>query len=398
MFVVGAEDGNRDAILPFAGMRTLTMLGVVGGLGGLLLSAGHAAAGAAVIAGGMAIVVAAYVMTVRRPGIDPEATTEVAATVVIALGALAGVGNVTLAAAAGALVVLALHEKERLHHAITHVREDELRAAARFSVLAFVILPLLPEGPILGALAIRPRALWIVVLLFCAINFAAFVARRAAGPGRGYGIVGMLGGLISSTAVTLDFSRRSRAEPALSRSLASGVAGACTVLIPRVLAVSAVLNARVALALLPLLAGPLVVGGLFVLRDWRRPRETSDSLAQAPPGNPLRLVMAIRMTLLFQFAMIAIHFARELWTTPGLFATAAALGATDVDALTVGMSRPAEPIAPAIAARAITIGILSNTVLKLVMAQVLGTRAFRSSVLLALGALGAALVLSLVLV
>src|SRR5688572_27003486 len=89
----------------FAGMRTLTMLGLVGGLAGLLLAAGYLAAGAATIAGAMALVVAAYVMTVRRPGMDPEATTEVAAGVVIALGVLAGIGELTLAAAAGAIVV-----------------------------------------------------------------------------------------------------------------------------------------------------------------------------------------------------------------------------------------------------------------------------------------------------
>jgi uncharacterized membrane protein (DUF4010 family) len=381
----------------FAGMRTLTMLGLIGGLSGLFLSAGHAAAGAATVAGGMAIVVAAYVMTVRQAGVDPEATTEVAAAVVIALGVLAGIGRLALAGAAGALIVLALHEKERLHHAVTHVRQEELRAAARFSVLALVILPLLPEGPVLGALEVRPRALWIVVLLFSAINFAAFVARRAAGPGRGYGIVGMLGGLISSTAVTLDFARRSRAEPALSRSLASGVVGACTVLIPRVLVVSAVLNARVALALLPLLALPLAVGSVFVVRDWRQREPDGSGATAAPPGNPLRLAMAIRMALLFQIAMTAIDYARARWPTPGLYATAAALGLTDVDALTVGMSRPSEPISAILAARAISVGILANTALKLSMAQVLGTPAFRSSVLMGLGALAAALGLALAL-
>jgi uncharacterized membrane protein (DUF4010 family) len=250
---------------------------------------------------------------------------------------------------------------------------------------------------VLGALEVRPRALWIVVLLFSAINFAAFVARRAAGPGRGYGIVGMLGGLISSTAVTLDFARRSRAEPALSRSLASGVVGACTVLIPRVLVVSAVLNARVALALLPLLALPLAVGSVFVVRDWRQREPDGSGATAAPPGNPLRLAMAIRMALLFQIAMTAIDYARARWPTPGLYATAAALGLTDVDALTVGMSRPSEPISAILAARAISVGILANTALKLSMAQVLGTPAFRSSVLMGLGALAAALGLALAL-
>ena len=379
----------------FAGMRTFTMLGLLGGVAGLLLGRGFEAAGAAAIGGGMAITVAAYVMTVRRPNTDHEATTEVAALVVIALGALAGIGKLTLAAGAGAVMVLALHEKERLHHAVSHLRQEEMRAALRFSVLALVVLPLLPPGPVLGALAIRPRALWIIVLLFCAINFAAYVARRAAGPHRGYGIVGMLGGLISSTAVTLDFSRRSRAEPALAASLSSGVIGACTVLIPRVLAVSAVLNARVALQLLPYLLPALAIGTLFVVRDWRMRPDSTPAQADAPPANPLRLDMAIRMTLLFQVAMTAVDWARGMWAAPGLYATAAVLGLTDVDALTVGMSRPSEPIPPVLAGRAIAVGILANTLFKLSMAQVLGSPGFRRGTAMGLSALAAVIAAAL---
>lgn len=375
----------------FAGMRTFTLLGTVGGIAGLLLAAGFAAAGAAAVAGAMALTVAAYVMTVRRAGADHEGTTEVAALVVTALGALAGIGQVTLAAGTGAVVVLALHEKERLHGVVANLRQEELRAALRFGVLALVVLPLLPTGPVLGALAIRPRALWVIVLFFSALNFAAFVLRRAAGAGRGYGVVGMLGGLISSTAVTLDFARRSRSETGLARSLASGVIGACTVLIPRVLVVSAAFNPAVTMALVWYLAPALGVGALFVLRDWRHIQgaEASD-VASAGPQNPLRLVMAIKMALLFQVAMTAIEHARELWAAPGLFATATVLGLTDVDALTVGMSRAGGP-APELAARAIAVGILANTVFKLALALTIGSRPFRTATAVGLLAIGAAI-------
>ena len=385
-----AHTGARLA--SFAGLRTFFMIGVLGGAAGLLASAGHASAAALVIAGGMAISVAAFVAT-SRGTTTPDGTTEVAALLVVALGAIAGIGMLTLAAGAGAIVVLALHEKERLHGAVKVMREEELRAALRFSVLALVVLPLLPRGPVLGALHVMPRALWMIVLLFCALNFAAFIARRVARANHGYGVVGMLGGLISSTAVTLDFSRRSRGEPALARSLASGVVGACTVLIPRVLIVSAVLNVAVALALLPYLAPAAVVGGLLVARDWRS-KEDVDAPAQ-PQTNPLRLWMAIRMAALFQVAMIAVDYARSVWTTPGLYATAAALGLTDVDALTVAMSRPAEPIAAGLAARAITVGILANTLFKLGLAVSLGTPPFRLAAARGLVTLGAVIAAAL---
>lgn len=379
----------------FAGLRTFTLLGVLGGLAGLFVGMGEPGTGAAALAGGMAIAVAAYVMTVRRPGTETDGTTEVAALLVLALGALAGMGKLALAAGTGALMVLALHEKQRLHHAVTHVREEELRAALRFSVLALVVLPLVPEGPVLGALAIQPRALWIVVLVFSAINFAAFIARRTVGERHSYGLVGMLGGLISSTAVTLDFSRRSRREPALARSLASGVIGACTVLIPRVLVVSAVLHWPVAVALLPLLAPALAIGAAFIVRDW-----TARDGASGPPAseglrNPLHLSMAIRMALLFQLGMTVVDYARRIWATTGLYATAAALGLTDVDALTVAMSRPSDPMPASLAARAIAVGILANTIFKLSLALTLGTAAFRRTTALGLGAIGAAIGLTL---
>jgi uncharacterized membrane protein (DUF4010 family) len=362
----------------FAGLRTFSMLGLLGGCAGLLMTMG-----------GIALSVAAYVMSVRHAGGDPDGTTEVAALLVLALGAVAGAGLLALAAGAGAVVVLALNEKQRLHGAVQLVREEELRGALRFGVLALVVLPLLPEGPLFGPFAVKPRQLWVIVLLFCAINFAAFIARRAAGGRHGYGLVGMLGGLISSTAVTLDFSRRSRREPTLALSLATGVIGACTILIPRVLVVSAVLNPFVALALLPFLAPAALIGALIVVRDWRSD-DSKDNLGELPPGNPLRLWMAIRMAVLFQIAMIAIDYVRSVWTTPGLYATAAALGLTDVDALTVAMSRSEGAIPVELAARAIAVGIVANTAFKVVLSLALGGPGFRRAAaggLLALGSL-----------
>jgi uncharacterized membrane protein (DUF4010 family) len=231
-------------------------------------------------------------------------------------------------------------------------------------------------------------------LLFCALNFAAFIARRVAGARHGYGLVGMLGGLISSTAVTLDFARRSRRERALAASLASGVIGACTVLIPRVLAVSAVLNAAVAIELLPYLAPAALVGAWIVIRDWRS-SDTVDGAAESAPGNPLRLWTAVRMALLFQVALTAIDYARSVWTTPGLYATAAALGLTDVDALTVAMSRPSQPMAADLAGRAIALGILANTGFKAALALSFGAPPFRRAAVGGLAALGTMTALAL---
>ena len=380
----------------FAGLRTFFMLGLLGGCVGLFLQFGRELIAAALGAAGAAMAVAAYVMTERRRDAIPDATTEVAALVVIALGILAGLGWLALAGAATSIIVLALAEKERLHSLVQHLRADELRGALRFAVLALVVLPLLPADATLATLHLRPRSLWVVVLFFCALNFAAFVLRRAVGVGRGLGVAGMLGGLISSTIVTLDFSRRSRREPALAQSMAFGVIGACTVLIPRVLVVSAAFNPRVSLALLPLLLPVVVIGGWVVWRDWGAsgPAERHDTEVPVEK-NPLRLAAAIRMALAFQIAMSLVEYAQATWATPGLYSSAVVLGLTDVDALTVGMSRPAAGIVPVIAARAIAVGILANTAFKLLLTLTLGTPRFRRSASTGLAGMAAGTALAL---
>src|SRR5688572_8781130 len=252
----------------FAGLRTFLMLGLLGGVAGLAARDGHEILAAVIAAGGAGLSIAAYVTFVRQPGADRDGTTETAAIVVVALGVLAGSVSWLLAAGAGSLVVLALNEKKRLHGAVSHVQPEELRGALQFAVLALVVLPLLPEGPFLGWAAIRPRTLWMIVLLFCAINFAGFLARRSAREGRGYLLTGLLGGVISSTAVTFGFARHSRQYPVASAGLAAGVIGACTVLVPRVFVVSSVLNPDVAAALVPYVIPAGLLGAAVVGLAW----------------------------------------------------------------------------------------------------------------------------------
>jgi uncharacterized membrane protein (DUF4010 family) len=271
-------------------------------------------------------------------------------------------------------------------------------AALQFAVLALVILPLLPEGPYGPFDSIRPRALWTVVLLFSALNFVGYAARRAVGGARGYGIAGLLGGLLSSTAVTLSFSRLSRDEPAMRGALASGVLGACTVLLPRVLLVSAVINTAVALALLPLLAPPLVVGLGLVLFALLRRSAPVTAQAGHEPRSPLGLWSAIKMAIAFQFVLLAIPLVGQRWSAPGVIASAALLGLTDVDALTYTMARRAGADgAVGLAARAIAVGILANTLLKLGVALVIGAPGFRRSAAIGLAALALASGIGLVL-
>lgn len=387
----------------FAGVRTFAFLGALGGFAGWLLRDGHAAAGAVLIGAGVLFPIVAYAAALRRPGTTADGTTEVVALLVVALGVAAGLGHRAAASAAGVLAVLLLAEKSAVQRTLQRVAAPELRAALQFAVLALVILPVLPNravGPVAG---FNPRELWIVVLLFSGLNFAGYVARRAVGETRGLGITGMLGGVISSTAVTLTFSRRSRDEPApdaaLGEALAMGVVGACTVLLPRLLVVTALLNPALARALLPLLLPPLAVGvALLALAQWRDHRVRTTAAASAPaPGrrnaleqNPLALASALQMTVAFQLVLFAIGWVETHVGARGVLASATVLGLTDMDALTLSMARYGTGAQLPVAAFAIGVGVLTNTGLKLALAAAVGRGAFRPRAVAGLALLGAA--------
>ena len=379
----------------FAGLRTFLLLGLSGGIGGLLLDLSNASAGTAVIACAMAFAIAAYIMAARRPLGDVGGTTEVSAMVVVGLGIIAGLGWLVLAAGAGSIVVLALSEKTRLHWFVGRVSERELHATLEFAVLALVVLPILPAGPFGGALNIQPRAVWIIALMFSGLSFIAYVLRRALGPQSGYIVTGLAGGLVSSTAVTLEFSRRSHAEPENGVALAFGAIGACTVLMPRVVLLSALLSTDVAIHLAQTLWIPAIVGTVATLVGWRY-RKPHDGAAQPELRNPLRLAAAIQLALIFQVAISMIVLVNARWGTTGVYASASLLGLTDVDALTMSMSRLDDGMTAATAASAIAVGILVNTAMKSVASLIFGDRSFRRVALPGLIGLGVATALALV--
>lgn len=392
--VVGLErqwSGHADGpAARFAGIRTFTLLGLLGGIAGGLLVDGAPALAAVLVGGAAALVVAAYVRASRT---DVDGTTEAAALVVLAAGALAGSGQLGLASGLAAATGLLLVEKSRLHAFAERLDGVDLRAGIRFAAMALVVLPLVPVGPFGPAPGVRPRELWALVLFFSGLSFAGHVARKAVGAKHGLWMAGALGGLISSTNVTLTFARASREPEAPSRSLGVGTLAANLLLFPRVLTATAVLNWPLAVALLPVMLPPFaVLAAITTWGVWRTPPQAGTT---PPSVNPLRVGAALQMAVLFQVVLYVVDAAQAWFGQAGLLTSAAALGLTDVDALTVTMARGLGTRAGIDgAAQAIAVGILANTLLKASMAVVIGRgacRALTASALLAVAAILAGL-------
>ena len=376
----------------FGGVRTFTLLGAIGGISGWLWASGAAWLSVVLLAGGAALVAVGYLSASRT---DVDGTTEVAALVVVAAGVIAGLGHVQMASGIVALEWLLLIEKSRLHGWVRRIDDRELRAAARFAVMALVVLPLLPEGPFGPLGGIRPREIWALVLFFSGLSFLGHLLRKGVGPGQGYLLSGLAGGLISSTNVTWTFARMSRSTPGLGASLGFGAIAANAVLVPRVLTAVTVLDRALLAPLATYLAAPAILAGSAAVLGAVRARRIREVDAEAPiDGNPLQLRAAIQMGALFQAVLMIVHLARVTQGDAGIYASAAVLGLTDVDALTISMARDvASTVSRETAARALAIGILSNTVLKAAIAGVAGTGAYRvvaSGTLIAMALAGAA--------
>jgi uncharacterized membrane protein (DUF4010 family) len=165
-------------------------------------------------------------------------------------------------------------------------------------------------------------------------------------------------------------------------------------LLPRVWAITLVLSRPVAGQLTPYLVPGNVIGGAVVSYVLIRGRPTSKQ-SEVPDRSPLRLLTAIQMAVAFQLVLLAIPVVQRSWGARGVLASAAVLGLTDMDALTFSMARLGAQDNAGLAAKAIAIGILSNTILKLALVLALGTGRFRKAAVPGLLTLGAAVVAGL---
>lgn len=365
-----SRPGNDHAL--FAGVRTFTLLGGLGGAAGLLWTLGFAPLATVLLAGPAALIVAAYMLASRK---DIGSTTEMAAFVVLAAGVFAGSGHWRFASGIIAVTAVLLAEKSQLHEWVERAPEKGIRSGFHFALMALVVLPLVPEGPYGPWGGIRPRELWVVVLLISGLSFLGYAARAIVGPGKGSVLSGLLGGLISSTNVTLSFARTSATQPQSGYPLALGVITACTVMFVRVAVATALLNPTLALTLLPYVSPPAAIGAAFAL--WGLTRKPNGAEALTEAANPLQVGAALQMAAVFQAVLFGLAAVKDLWGGAGLVLSGALLGLTEVDALTIAMAKSAA--APSLAARAVAVGCLANTLLKLSIVLTLGRGTFRTA-------------------
>jgi len=354
----GAHGGSR-----VAGVRTFALISVLGALWSMLADElGVVILGIAFLALAI-VVVSAHVLSAMHDQ-DYGITTTVAALLTFALGAAMMRFEPMLVSGIAVLVATILGVKPILHRWVQALERQDLYAILQMLLISVVLLPVLPNRNMGSWLVLNPYELWLMVVLIAGVSFSGYFAIKVLGPRMGVGLTSAFGGLVSSTAVTLSFSRMGARSPELHRVLSAGVLFAAGTMFPRTLMLAAILNPAVAWKLLPAMVVMAVVCYAVAVWLWRTaPSEAT--IAHDAPRNPLELKSALGFGALLAVVMVLARWLREWLGDMGVYLLAALSGVTDVDAVTLSMSRMSQSDLPVVvASQAIMVAAVVNTAVK----------------------------------
>ncbi|HYD15884.1 MAG TPA: DUF4010 domain-containing protein [Hyphomicrobium sp.] len=355
-----------------AGLRTFALTGLLGGICGLISTVSSPivlAAGLLAYTGALSWFSFLEASTEKNFSV----TGVVAGILTFMLGAYATLGNETVAVAAAVAMAILLALREPLHSWVRNLTWPELRSALMLLAMTFLLLPILPDEPIDPWNVINPAEIWLLAILIAAISFAGYIAIRFLGDRHGIAVAAVAGGLASSTAVTVSFSRLAREHPESTRLLAGGILLSGATMLARIAVVAGALKPELlATLLLPAAAAcaVLLASSAVLLRGSKGEATQGSSLKLR---NPFDLGTVLKLAGLIGVIMLVAKVMVDKAGAAGLYLLSAASGIGDVDALTLSMARFAGSTVGLVeAATAILVAAGVNTASKAAMAATIG--------------------------
>jgi uncharacterized membrane protein (DUF4010 family) len=361
--LIGLERERNPAAK--AGVRTFALVSLLGTLAAL---AGVVVDSAWLLPAGLLAVTGMLIVAYARvaPGEDPGTTTVAAAGVAYLLGALAGLGEAPLAAALAIVVTALLYFKPELEGLSAGLKREEQVSLLQFLVITFIVLPILPDRAYGPYGVLNPRDIWLMVVLVAGVGVASYAAMRVAGESHGALLTGLLGGLVSSTATTALYARRSKESPAMAQVALVVVSLANLVVLVRVAVLAVVVAPGILPRLAPVLAAALAAGvaatAFLLARAQRGAR-----LTLPPVRNPAEIGMALRFGALYALVLLAAAWLQDAVGSHGLYVATALSGLADVDPGVLSSLHlyGAGRAGAATAVGAIAVALLANTLFKL---------------------------------
>lgn len=323
-----------------------------------------------------ALLVTANVIKLKKLNdTDIGQTTEVAALLMFAVGAYLVMGDRMVAVIVGSSMAILLYVKEHLHNFIENLKEKDLAAIMTFVGISLVILPLLPDKTYGPLDVLNPRNIWLMVTLIVGISVVGYFIYKFVGKKVGIISNGILGGLISSTATTVSYARKTKDAESINKMAAFVITAASAVALIRVLVeVGVVIPEKLPEIVLPLitvfvLMALLCIGLFYIISKNGGGEEMPE------PKNPAQFKSALIFGLLYGGILLAVAFTKQEFGNEALYVVAIISGLTDVDAITLSLSQLMKGggLNTSTGWRLILLATLSNLLFKGIMAAVLGT-------------------------
>lgn len=368
----------------FAGIRTFSLIALLGSVSSYLADDFGIILAALALGGLILMIVVSYSGALVRSKTETGITTEVAAILTFLFGVLVMGDHASVAIALAVITSLLLTFKGKLHGFIRNMSVDDIHVTLQFALVAAVILPLLPNRTIDPLGLLNPFQIWLMVVFVSGIGFSGYVLMKIWGPSRGINLMGVLGGLASSTATTISFSSASREYPQMAQHYARAVVLASTVMFPRVLFLILVIHPPLAFKVIIPFILMLLTGLIFIFVSQKN--MSPEAVAIHPEykiTNPLKLSTAIKFGLLFAFVLIVVEYSQKLLGSSGVYLASFLTGLTDVDAITLSVARLVKnaQLSSDVAGISVMIAALMNTVSKGAISYFSGSPELRKPVI-----------------
>ena len=358
-----------------AGLRTFALVAMFGTMTGLLAdAAGNAWIGAAGLLLVGLMIISAY-HGGEKPDADSGTTTVIAVLLCYGLGVMVWYERSQLAVAIAIVATLLLQFKTELHGMTARLSQRDVASILQFFVLTFIILPLLPDEGVGPYSVLNPYHIWLMVVLVSGLSLAGYLALRLVGVGKSLLLVGMFGGLVSSTATTLAYARHGSRFPSIIPIACTIVLIANLVVLVRLSVMGIVVAPAIQGNLLPVLASGLLFGVAAVfIRP--RPAKEKDELQMPELENPANMRVALGFGLLYALVLLGSAWTSERAGSVGLYAVAAVSGLADVDAIALSSFAlfNSGQVSAGVALTAIAMAFVSATLFKLGALAIVGGR------------------------
>lgn len=364
------KDGGGSELL-MAGIRTYPLITVLGYL--MLFFSGMLTVWLFVI-GLIGVLGYVGIFYYRNSKLGHTGTTsEFSVVISYLLGALVYLDYTLLAVGIGVFLTVALAFKVRLHKAVGRLDEKEVHAIIQFVIMAALVLPLLPDEDYGPDGVLNPWKIGLVIVLLTGLNFTGYLLGKFIDSGKSIILTGILGGFVSSTAVTWHFSRQSKAGKGSPEYQAAAIIAASSIMFLRIAFLLYFLNRELffetVYGMVIVAAVGISIGYFIVRRGGKSPK--ADGMVSK---NPLNLVEALKFGALYVTILLLVGLAKEYMGTGAIFAVSAVSGLTDVDAVVISMANlGGSTLDIGVALTGVIIAAASNTLVKYGMCLAFGS-------------------------